>query len=128
MLNETSSLWVIALSILFFPLFFQEAFLSFAWGANDDIAIMILKRIFILLPAGAVVLACWMTSFSLLTVIVRQDRRDFVTALLVTWWDLGKAIFGFWGGVFKFLMYLSQSLFGFSRLMVSGAVLFISDL
>jgi hypothetical protein len=83
-------------------MFFQEAFINFAWGAEDEFWIMLLKRLFLLLPAFAVILACWLTIACFLTVLVRHKRQAFVTSLFVTWWDLGKSIVTFWGGIFKF--------------------------
>jgi len=49
------------LSILFFPLFFQNLFFNFSWGANDEPWLMILKRTLILMPVLAIIFACWVT-------------------------------------------------------------------
>jgi hypothetical protein len=51
-------------------------------------------------------------------VIIRQNRRDFVIALFVTWWDLGKSIVAFWGGVFKFVFYLFAAILGALKILI----------
>jgi hypothetical protein len=118
MLNETSGLIQYIISALLFPMFFQDSFIAFAWGAVDPFWIMMLKRIFLLLPILAIILACWVTIACVLTVIIRQNRRDFVISLFVTWWDLGKAIAAFWGGVFKFLFNFVAALLGMIKILI----------
>ena len=102
MTNDSSGLVKLILSILLFPTFFQEAFLIFAWGADDPIWILLGKRLFLLLPVAAIILCCWLTIACFLTVIIRPNRQDYVKNIFVTWWDLGKSIASFWGGIFKF--------------------------
>jgi len=104
MFGENSNIIKAIVSALFFPLLFQEDFIVFAWGATDPFWLMLGKRIFLLLPVFAVILACWTSIACGLTVIFRQDRRQFMARLLITWWDLGKSIFLFWGGIIKFLL------------------------
>lgn len=104
MFGENSPLLKAVISALFFPLLFQDNFIMFAWGAGDSILLMLIKRIFLLLPALAIILACWVSIACSLTVIFRQHRRQFMTNLLITWWDLGKSIVLFWGGILKFIL------------------------
>ncbi|RMF65843.1 MAG: hypothetical protein D6743_07355 [Calditrichaeota bacterium] len=118
MLNENGGLVKFILSVLLFPTFFQEAFLRFAWGAGDATWLMFGKRLFLLLPVAAIILGCWLTVACLLTVLIRPNRTDFVTNLLITWWDLGKSIAAFWGGVFKFAFHLFVSFLAFLRIAV----------
>jgi hypothetical protein len=73
-------------------------------------------------------LGCWATIVGLLTVPVRQRRQEFVTALFVTWWDLGKSILTFWGGVFRFLMTLVASIAGLARMVVLAAWALVQDI
>lgn len=120
MFNEPNGIIKVALSILFFPLFFQGAFLTFAWGANDQFWISMGKRLFILLPTLAVILGCWVTMACILTVLMRQRRVAFLTALLVTWWDLGKSIVYFWGGIIRFFFNLGIALVGLFKVAVFG--------
>ena len=120
MLNDTSALVQMILAVLLFPMYFQEAFLTFAWGVGDPFWIMMAKRIFLLLPVAAIIFACWLSVASLVTLIVRQNRKQYVTAVFLTWWDLGKAIAAFWGGFFKFIFYLAISLLALLKVLALG--------
>jgi hypothetical protein len=120
MFNSSNNLVQIILSGLFFPLFFQAAFLSFAWGESDLWMVMLLKRIFLLLPVLAVIMGCWVTIACLITVIFRQNRQHFIIALFVTWWDMGKSVVAFWGGVFKFVFTFIVALLGLVKIIVLG--------
>jgi len=120
MYNDTGSLVKFVLSILFFPMFFQDAFLGFSWGAADPLAMMIVKRLFLLLPTLAIILGCWVTIACLLTVVIRQKRQQFLISLFVTWWDMGKAIVSFWGGIFRFFFYFVIALVGLLKILVLG--------
>jgi len=128
MVNEASGFASIILSVLFFPLYFQNQMMAFAWGAPDPFWVMMAKRVFLLLPAGAILISLWATVFCLLSVIVRQKRADFFKAFLVTWWDLGKSIFAFWGGFFRFLFVLVNSIYGLLRVFVVGVWLLLQDI
>jgi hypothetical protein len=118
MLNETSGIVKYIISILLFPMFFQDSFIAFAWGTGDQFWLMLAKRLFLLLPVFAIILGCWVTIACMLTVIFRQNRRDFIMAIFVTWWDLGKSIVAFWGGVIKFMFNLFAALLGLLKLIV----------
>jgi len=120
MFNDTSGIVKLILSILLFPMFFQEAFVSFAWGSSDPFWFMMGKRIFLLLPVLAIILGCWISIACLLTVLVRHNRQQFIISLFITWWDLGKSIVSFWGGIFKFIFNLLASLAGFLRVVLFG--------
>ena len=116
MSTETSGLLKVVLAVLFFPLFFQESFVNFAWGATDEFWVMIGKRILLLLPVFAIILGCWVSIACLLTVVIRQNRREFLTSLLITWWDLGKSIVMYWGGIIKFLFTFAVAIIEFSKI------------
>ncbi len=118
MLNSSSGLVKVVLSLLFFPMFFQGAFIEFSWGALDPYLLMAGKRLFLLLPTFAILLGCWITIACLLTVVIRQNRQQFLIALFVTWWDMGKSIVSFWGGIFKFLFTFIVALVGLLKIMV----------
>ncbi len=120
--------WKAVLSVLFFPLFFQNEFLAFVWGADDPLWMAMLKRIALLLPLLALILGCWMTSANAVTILIRHKRADFVIAMLTTWWDLVKSVLGFWGGMLKFLAHLALAIFGFVRLLVVGIWITIQDI
>ncbi|OGB61386.1 MAG: hypothetical protein A2Y94_07935 [Caldithrix sp. RBG_13_44_9] len=120
MFNSSNGLVQIVLSGLFFPLFFQAAFLSFAWGEFDPLMVMLLKRIFLLLPVMAIILGCWVTIACLITVIFRQNRQHFIIALFVTWWDMGKSVVSFWGGILKFVFNFLVALMGLFKIILLG--------
>jgi len=120
MLTETSGFANIVVSILLFPMYFQEQFITFAWGAGNDFWILLGKRFFLLLPVTAIIFGCWLTILSALTIIVRNNRQQFIISLLMTWWDLGKSIASFWGGIFKFFFTLTAGLLSLFKLLVIG--------
>lgn len=120
MLNQSGGLVKTVLSILMFPMYFQSRFLMYAWGAGDELYIMLGKRLFLLLPVLAVILGCWLSIFSILTIIVRQNRQEFIISLIMTWWDLGKSIVSFWGGVFKFAFTLLIGIFALLKVLILG--------
>lgn len=92
------------LTVIGFPMLFQSALIAFAWGAGDATWLLAAKRLFLLLPVCAVIVACWASVASVLSIPIRSARHDFITALFVTWWDLGKAVLSFWGGIFAFAL------------------------
>ena len=101
---------------------------AFVWGAEDPVWLMMLKRIFLVMPLGAVVLAYWTTVLSLPTIVVRAKRRMFVNQVLVTWWDLARALFTFWGGTLRFMLRLVVSLLGAVQILVMGTWALIQEL
>ena len=114
--------------ILLFPVFFQGHFLYFAWGANDPLWLTCFKRTLILLPTLALIFACWVTIMCSVSLIVRANRRAFASAIFVTWWELGRSIFAYWGGILKFLFYLFGWIGGVLRIVVFGLLLCIKDI
>jgi hypothetical protein len=128
MLSDTSGIVKIVLSVLFFPMYFQEAFIRFAWSAGDQFWLMSAKRLFLLIPAAAIILGCWASIACLITVPVRQGRQEFITALFVTWWDLGKSILSFWGGILRFVTTLVVSIVGLARVVVLAVWALVLDI
>jgi len=118
MFYENNSIMNFLLSIILFPTYLQEPFINFAWGVGDETGLMLAKRFFLLLPALAIILGCWLSVASIISVIFRHNRREFVLTIFITWWDLGKSIVSFWGGIFKFLFYLAGALIGLGRIMI----------
>lgn len=127
MITGSSGLIKIVLSILFFPIFFQTAFIEFAWGGYDSIAITVLKRLFLLLPVLSIILGCWVTIACLLTVVIRQKRQQFLIALFITWWDLGKSVVSFWGGIFNFLFNLLVALVGLVKIVILAVWVMVQE-
>ncbi|MBF0442053.1 MAG: hypothetical protein HQK54_09125 [Oligoflexales bacterium] len=113
--------------------FFKESYVilsgivSFVWNSNYP-QLAIAQRLLLLLPVLAVIFAAFATLVALITVIVRQNRREFLFALFVTWWDLGRSIFHFWGGILKFIFVLGGTLFGFARLLLIGILIMLKDI
>ncbi len=128
MFNEASGVWKVILSILFFPLLFQHDFLIFALGPDDLFWVALLKRLFLLLPVLSIILACWVTIPCVLSVVFRAQRTEFVITLFLTWFDLGKAIFSFWGGMVKFLFVFVTAILALLKLIVLGIWVLIQDL
>ena len=120
MFEGTNGFVNMLLSVLLFPMHFQGAFTAFAWGAGDPFWIMIGKRILLLLPVLAVIAGCWISIASTITVLFRQNRREFVTTLIITWWDLGKSVVSFWGGIINFLFRFLVSMTGMLRILILG--------
>ena len=105
MLTEATGVWKIVLSVLFFPCSSRTNFFAFAWGWGT-LALRLVKWLF---PsargAGVHPGLLEMSMASLITIPVRQNRSRFLTGLLITWWDLGRSVFAFWGGAFRFVFY-----------------------
>jgi hypothetical protein len=127
MLDGTAILKTI-LAIVLFPTLFQSAFLNFVWGAGDPLWVMLSKRILLLLPVCAIILGCWASVASLVTVPIRQGRREFVIALLMTWWDLGRGVVAFWGGLVKMVFSFVVATLGLVRFLVFALWAIIQDL
>jgi hypothetical protein len=126
--QSMSNVGSVILSLLFFPTFFEKTLLVYFWGAQDPFWLLTAKRLFFLLPAGAVLLCLWASILCLLTVIVRQKRVEFLKAFCVTWWDLLKSIFAFWGGFLKLGLVLAGTLYGFLRILVVGLWMILQDI
>lgn len=114
------------LTILFFPNF--SLFIDYAWGVGDPLWVASLKRAFLILPVLAIILGYWTSVVALLTAVIRAEKQAFLNAILMTWWDLGKAIFSFWGGIFRFTMMLSVTVFAVLRLAIVGLWVLCQDL
>jgi len=120
MFNESSGIVKIVLSVLLFPLYFQNQFIVYAWGADDQFWVMIGKRIFLLLPVLAIILGCWITIACIVSVLFRKNRMGFISSLFITWWDLGKSIISFWGGVIKFAFIFIVALLNVIKILLLG--------
>jgi hypothetical protein len=118
MVIDTGSILRFLTWLLLFPTLFQGTVLDFTWGADDNVLMMIAKRLFLLLPALAFIGACWLTVPSVITLIFRHKRREFINALFLTWWDLGKSIVSFWGGIFKFVFVFFAAIVGLIRMVI----------
>lgn len=120
MLNSNTGVAKFILYIILFPTLFQGAFIEFAWAAGDPLWLMTLKRLFLLLPVFGFLIGCWITIPAFLSVIFRHNRKEFTISLFITWWDLGKAILSFWGGIFRFLLFMMIALLELVKTLVLG--------
>jgi hypothetical protein len=127
-MNGSSPVVQTLVSIVFFPILFQQPAAVFSWGAGDVWWIMVLKRLFVLLPALAFIAACWLTIVSLFTVIFRRSRMPFLTSLVITWWNLFKSFFLFWGGIFRFVFELILTVLGLLRIALLTLWSFVVDI
>lgn len=120
MVIDVNSLIRDAVWVLLFPTVFQGGLLEFVWGAGDNFWLMVVKRLFLLLPALAAIGACWVSIPSLVTVLFRSNRKEFITTMFLTWWDLGKSIVSYWGGIFKFLVQAVGAAVGIVKIIIVG--------
>lgn len=127
MLENIESPWRYLVAALIFPVFFQMDLFQFVWGAQDPMNIAIAKRILLLLPACAIIFCCWLSIPNVISVLVRQNRREFISAFFLTWFDLGRSIFLFWGGIIRFVINLFGWAYGLIRLIVLGCLLMAKD-
>jgi hypothetical protein len=93
----------------------QAAIFDFAWGAGSG---TVLRRLLLLLPALLLIVAVWCTMLALYTVPFRSDRREFLIALVMLWWETGRSIWLFWVGIARFLWMLVGWTWGLLRLAV----------
>jgi hypothetical protein len=128
MIENLESPWKYVVAALIFPMFFQTELFQFVWGAQDPLSLALAKRILLLFPAAAIVFCCWLSVPNLLSIIIRQNRREFISAFFLTWWDLGRSIFYFWGGIIRFILNLFGWAYGLVRLVVTGSLLMAKDL
>lgn len=128
MLNESSGILKIVLSVLLFPLYFQNYFIAYAWGADETFWIMAGKRMFLLLPVLAIILGCWITIASVITILFRKNRMGFSSSLFITWWDLGKSIVSFWGGIIKFAFIFIVAFLNVIKILLLGAWYVIQEI
>ena len=62
------------------------------------------KYLLLLFPAALGLAAIWCTQLSLYTVPFRSGRLQFVSALLLTWWDAARAVWLYWMGLVRLVM------------------------
>jgi hypothetical protein len=59
------------------------------------------KYVLLLFPAALGVTAIWCTQLSIYTMPFRNARLQFVSALLLTWWDAARAVWLYWMGLVR---------------------------
>lgn len=68
------------------------------------------KYVLLLFPAMLGLAAIWCTQLSLYTLPFRSGRLQFVSALLLTWWDAARAVWLYWMGLVRLVAVLAGSL------------------
>jgi hypothetical protein len=84
--------WILDLQQLIFGFIFS--------GSPSMVA---LKALLLLLPAAVLIVSMWATMTSLYTLPFRSGRGYFLTALLMSWWDVGRMAWFYWAGMGRFV-------------------------
>jgi hypothetical protein len=66
----------------------------------------VLKAVLMLMPIAILIASMWATMTSLYTLPFRSGRGYFLTALLMSWWDVGRMAWFYWAGMAQFLFVL----------------------
>ena len=96
----------------------QVYLVSFVWFLGSGTGTL-LSRILLLLPALLIVVAIWSTMLALYTVPFRSGRREFLTALVMLWWEVGRSIWLYWVGFVRFFWMLVGWIWGLVKLSLS---------
>ncbi len=80
----------------------QHLVFGYVLGGGSP-ALTLLKATLLLLPAAVLVVSLWATMVSLYTLPFRSGRGYFLTALLMSWWDVGRMAWFYWAGMGRFL-------------------------
>jgi hypothetical protein len=104
--------WIIPLQKALIDFFVHS---SSAWGAIG-------KYLFLFFPLLLLLGALWCTQLSLYTVPFRSKRINFITTLLLAWWDGARAVWLFWVGLFRLVIVVLGWIFSVARLAVKFIV------
>lgn len=86
------------------------------------------KFLFLLFPLLLWLGIIWCTQLSLYTVPFRSKRINFITTLLLSWWDGARAVWLFWTGLFRLIVVLIGWLFSILRLILKFIIEFIKQI
>jgi hypothetical protein len=110
--------WILDLQQLIFGFIFS--------GSPSMVA---LKALLLLLPAAVLIVSMWATMTSLYTLPFRSGRGYFLTALLMSWWDVGRMAWFYWAGMGRFVFvsigWIGSGIRAFARLLwntIKGAL------
>ncbi|MBI4051170.1 MAG: hypothetical protein HY400_01560 [Elusimicrobia bacterium] len=95
----------------------QDNVLYTSWN-SDLIGLVLLKRIFMVLPAFSILAGLWCTILAVYTLPFRSHRIQFIGAVVVAWWDALRSIWLFWAGMGKFVFVAFGSFFGLLKLSI----------
>ncbi|HEX2249238.1 MAG TPA: hypothetical protein VHH32_02765 [Gemmatimonadales bacterium] len=87
--------WILDLQRIVFGFMFDGTF-----------GMAVLKSALLLLPAAVLLVSMWAMMVSLYSIPFRSGRGYFLTALLMSWWDVGRMVWFYWAGIARFLFVL----------------------
>jgi hypothetical protein len=100
-----TQLWTWIWSGMSWILDLQHLVFGYVLGGGSP-ALIALKAALLLLPAAVLIVSLWAMMVSLYTLPFRSGRGYFLTALLMSWWDVGRMAWFFWAGMGRFLFVL----------------------
>jgi hypothetical protein len=96
--------WREIVALLFAPIAFipktQETLREF-FLVSPSAWVAAAKYVLLLLPALMGLVALWCTQLSIYTLPFRGARAQFVSAVLLTWWDAARAVWLYWMGLVR---------------------------
>ncbi|MFQ5898822.1 MAG: hypothetical protein ACE5JN_11340, partial [Candidatus Methylomirabilia bacterium] len=105
----------------------QAAMFGFLWESSSPM-IATVKLILFLLPAGHLFVAMWASTLAVYTIPFRSARRQFIVAMLTTWWDTGRTVALYWAGIAGALFLTAGWIWGFIRILAGGLYLAFVEL
>jgi hypothetical protein len=84
----------------------QQMVFGYVLGGGSP-ALTVLKAVLLLLPAAVLIVSLWAMMVSLYTLPFRSGRGHFLTAILMSWWDVGRMAWFYWAGMGRFLFVLA---------------------
>src|SRR3954470_15798433 len=79
----------------------QHLVFGFVFSGSPGLAV--LKATLLLIPAAGLIVSMWAMMMSLYTLPFRSGRGYFLTALLMSWWDVGRMAWFYWAGMGRFI-------------------------
>jgi hypothetical protein len=117
-----AQLWSFAWSGMSWILDLQRIVFGFVFDGTPGM--IALKMLLLLLPVSMMIASMWATMTSLYTIPFRSGRGYFLTALLMSWWDVGRMSWFYWAGMARFLVVLvgwvASGIKAFFRLLWNG--------
>jgi hypothetical protein len=101
-----TQLWSWVWSGMSWILDLQHLVFGYVLGGGSP-AVIALKATLLLLPAAVLIVSLWAMMVSLYTLPFRSGRGYFLTALLMSWWDVGRMAWFYWAGMGRFLFVLA---------------------
>jgi hypothetical protein len=77
--------------------------LVFGFVFSGSPGLVVLKAVLLLIPAAVLFVSMWATMTSLYTLPFRSGRGYFLTAMLMSWWDVARMAWFYWAGMGRFV-------------------------